>query len=735
MLNGASHPYTPATFQSVSASCQINLPPVNSDKSVWTEHKSMDGKTYYYNTETKQSSWEKPDDLKSPAEQMLSKCPWKEYKSDNGKAYYYNSQTKESRWTKPKELEDLEGEPVGTPVIIKIIMGNALSRSSITNVTDCRTSEVGAPCAVNAPTLQPDSAAVMATMMMEMPVMMPITTVLEEQMSQVPMHVAEVSAEAPVNSTEEAVGMEASASNDASKDERPELVKKTYKWNTKEEAKQAFKELLKEKGVSSNASWEQAMKMIINDPRYSALPKLSEKKQAFNAYKVQTEKEEKEEARLKYKESKETYQRFLENHEKMTSTTRYKKAEQMFAELDVWSTVPERDRLEIYEDVLFYLAKKEKEQAKQLRKRNWEALKNILDNMANVTYRTTWSEAQQYLLDNPTFAEDEELQNMDKEDALICFEEHIRALEKEEEDEKQKTLLRERRRQRKNRESFQKFLDELHDHGQLHSMSAWMEMYPTVSSDIRFANMLGQPGSTPLDLFKFYVEDLKARYHDEKRIIKDILKDKNFLVEVNTSFEDFGSVISSDKRAMTLDAGNIKLAFNSLLEKAEAREREREKEEARKMKRKEATFKSMLKQATPALEPEATWEGVRERFLKESAFEDVTLESERKRIFKDFMHVLEHECQHHHSKTKKHSKKSKKHHRKRSRSRSRSRSVSMPRHRTGQAPSMAQFQINTYTHPIHLWRHFGGWDTSGSELSEGELEKRRRTLLEQLDAP
>lgn len=81
----------------------------------------------------------------------------------------------------------------------------------------------------------------------------------------------------------------------------------------------------------------------------------------------------------------------------------------------------------------------------------------------------------------------------------------------------------------------------------------------------------------------------------------------------------------------------------------------------------------MLKQATPPLEPETTWEGVRlsiqyavaclfcfdctkyhvivlcvlwwfqirERFLKESAFEDVTLESERKRIFKDFMHVLE----------------------------------------------------------------------------------------------
>uniref|UniRef100_A0A674MIP6 Pre-mRNA-processing factor 40 homolog A n=1 Tax=Takifugu rubripes TaxID=31033 RepID=A0A674MIP6_TAKRU len=644
--------------------CEVLL----NTKSVWTEHKSMDGKTYYYNTETKQSTWEKPDDLKSPAEQMLSKCPWKEYKSDTGKPYYYNSQTKESRWTKPKELEDLEGKEM--------------------------TTETAAPAAITAPAVQAEStASVVAVMEAE-----PTVAVSEEVVSQ-----ATATLTAEVKAADAPVAAE----------ERPELQKKTYKWNTKEEAKQAFKELLKEKGVSSNSSWEQAMKLIINDPRYSALPKLSEKKQAFNAYKVQTEKEEKEEARIKYKESKETFQRFLENHEKMTSTTRYKKAEQMFAEVEVWSCVPERDRLEIYEDVLFYLAKKEKEQAKQLRKRNWEALKNILDNMANVTYRTTWSEAQQYLLDNPTFAEDEELQNMDKEDALICFEEHIRALEKEEEEEKQKTLLRERRRQRKNREGFQKFLDELHDHGQLHSMSSWMEMYPSLSSDIRFANMLGQPGSTPLDLFKFYVEDLKARYHDEKRIIKDILKDKSFPVEINTNFEDFGSVISSDKRATTLDAGNIKLAFNSLLEKAEAREREREKEEARKMKRKEAAFKNMLKQATPPLEPETAWESVRDRFLKESAFEDITLEAERKRIFKDFMHVLEHECQHHHSKTKKHSKKSKKHHRKRSRSRSVG----------GSDPKCRRHDLA------------GGWDTSGSELSEGELEKRRRTLLEQLDAP
>ncbi|XP_025914067.1 pre-mRNA-processing factor 40 homolog A isoform X1 [Apteryx rowi] len=805
-----THPVVCAAQQTTTTNSSVNEEH-SKQKSTWTEHKSPDGRTYYYNTETKQSTWEKPDDLKTPAEQLLSKCPWKEYKSDSGKPYYYNSQTKESRWAKPKELEDLEAmikaeENSSKPEESTPTTAASAAAAEVTNTTTTATTAAETAAAVTTTTATPAAAA--ATEAETTAAASgaenesTATAASEDQGQQATAAAAgqEQSGEAAANAAEDSSKQEASGDAAPKKEEEDaQPVKKTYTWNTKEEAKQAFKELLKEKRVPSNASWEQAMKMIINDPRYSALAKLSEKKQAFNAYKVQTEKEEKEEARSKYKEAKESFQRFLENHEKMTSTTRYKKAEQMFGEMEVWNAISERDRLEIYEDVLFFLSKKEKEQAKQLRKRNWEALKNILDNMANVTYCTTWSEAQQYLMDNPTFAEDEELQNMDKEDALICFEEHIRALEKEEEEEKQKSLLRERRRQRKNRESFQIFLDELHEHGQLHSMSSWMELYPTISSDIRFTNMLGQPvfssGSTALDLFKFYVEDLKARYHDEKKIIKDILKDKGFVVEVNTSFEDFVTVISSTKRATTLDAGNIKLAFNSLLEKAEAREREREKEEARKMKRKESAFKSMLKQATPPIELDAVWEDIRDRFVKEPAFEDITLESERKRIFKDFMHVLEHECQHHHSKNKKHSKKSKKHHRKRSRSRSgtesedddshskkkrqrsESRSVSdrsssaesersykkskkhkkkskkrrhksdspesdierekdrKDRERESEKDRARQRSESKHKSPTKKrpGKDSGNWDTSGSELSEGELEKQRRTLLEQLD--
>ena len=36
------------------------------------------------------------------------------------------------------------------------------------------------------------------------------------------------------------------------------------------------------------------------------------------------------------------------------------------------------------------------------------------------------------------------------------------------------------------------------------------------------------------------------------------------MVELSTTFEEFATAISVDKRASTLDAGNIKLTFNSV---------------------------------------------------------------------------------------------------------------------------------------------------------------------------
>lgn len=353
----------------------------------------------------------------------------------------------------------------------------------------------------------------------------------------------------------------------AKKDDKSGGDNSTVQFKDKREAIEAFKELLRDRNVPSNANWDQCVKIISKDPRYNAFKNLNERKQTFNAYKTQKLKDEREESRLRAKKAKEDLEQFLMSSDKMNSQMKYFRCEEVFASNRTWTAVPEQDRRDIYEDCIFNLAKREKEEARLLKKRNMKVLGELLESMTSITYATTWSEAQVMLLDNAAFKNDVTLLGMDKEDALIVFEEHIRTLEKEEEEEREREKKRLKRQQRKNRDGFLALLDSLHEEGKLTSMSLWVELYPIISADIRFSAMLGQNGSTPLDLFKFYVENLKARFHDEKKIIREILKEKQFVVQAKTSFEDFATVVCEDKRSASLDAGNVKLTYNSLLEK------------------------------------------------------------------------------------------------------------------------------------------------------------------------
>ncbi|XP_052247261.1 pre-mRNA-processing factor 40 homolog A-like isoform X2 [Dreissena polymorpha] len=683
-------------------------------KSPWTEHKAPDGRTYYYNQVSKQSSWEKPKDLQTDTELLLSRCPWKEYKSDTGKVYYHNSVTKESRWTKPKELEELEAS---------IAKQREAEKGSGDATEEAPKVEAAKPLSTIEQAMQATLASI------ELP---PPPTAVAAQVKQ--------------------PEKESSESSSESEEEKPQQKKQMpLKFRNKKEAMDAFKALLKEKKVPSTASWENAMKLIVNDPRYGALKHLNERKQAFNEYKTQRVKEEKEEARLRAKQAKEDLEKFLLRHEKMTSAVKYWKADSMFSDYEEWQSVHDRDRRDLFDDVIHMLEKREKEEAKTLRKRNIKVFSEILDSMPNLTYGTTWSEAQQMLLDNPRFTEDPDLQNMDKEDALVCFEEHIRMLEQENDDEKERERRRVKRQQRKNREGFLVLLDELHEQGRLNSMSLWMDLFHIVSSDLRFQQMLGQPGSTPLDLFKFYVEDLKARFHDEKKIVKEILRDKGFFIEVNTSFEDFSNIIADDRRANTLDTGNIKLTYNSLIEKAEAREKDRLKEEARKLRKLETSFKNMLGDADPPIEENQKWEEIRPRFESKPAFEAISLESERQRLYKEFQVAMEEACVH----LPKHSrkKKSKKHKGRRSRSRSKSVDYSdedaSSRHKSKKSKktrsrsasvSHSEAEKEDKSSRKHKkktkkkkYKGGSGYSSEG-DMSADELEKQRRLLLQQLEA-
>lgn len=67
---------------------------------------------------------------------------------------------------------------------------------------------------------------------------------------------------------------------------------------------------------------------------------------------------------------------------------------------------------------MFNLAKREKEEAKVMKKRNMKKLAEVLDAMTNIQYSTTWQAAQQMLLDNHSFANDAHLLG---NCVLFCF--------------------------------------------------------------------------------------------------------------------------------------------------------------------------------------------------------------------------------------------------------------------------------------------------------------------------
>lgn len=413
--------------------------------------------------------------------------------------------------------------------------------------------------------------------------------------------------------------------------------------------------LLREKSVSSSSSWENAIKLMEPDPRFESVRSLPNRKFIFNEYKQQKAKEEKEEQRLKAKKAKEELEYFLNTDPRVTSSMRYRQACEEFASVDLWKAVPDEERHDIFEDVMLEVKKREDDKARESRKRNREVLRDILDAIPDITGQTTWLKAQQYLLQNEVFMKDPYIHSMDKLDALEVFTEYIEQLEDEEKEERRRERKERAKQERENRFAFVRFLDELHAAGHLTSISKWQNLYQTISSDPRYIALLSQPlsGSTALDLFKFYVEDLKARYEDEKQIINEILKARNFNITLDTTFVDFATFVSEDERSANLDGGNLKMIFERLAEKERDKERLRMRQimdERRKLE--QALFSVLAKHIDDDDEIDLDWTTVRALICDEPAFKSIEKEEDRIDMFKNYLNSMHDTCMHHHKKPK-----------------------------------------------------------------------------------
>ncbi|BDA46960.1 Transcription elongation regulator 1 [Coccomyxa sp. Obi] len=96
------------------------------EASAWIAHKAGDGQVYYYNTLTNESTWEKPEGYKGDASkasaqpkplatQLIKGTDWSEVVCEDGKKYFYNTTTLETSWTVPPEVEAVRGRQPQVP--------------------------------------------------------------------------------------------------------------------------------------------------------------------------------------------------------------------------------------------------------------------------------------------------------------------------------------------------------------------------------------------------------------------------------------------------------------------------------------------------------------------------------------------------------------------------------------------------------------------------------------------
>lgn len=144
---------------------------------------------------------------------------------------------------------------------------------------------------------------------------------------------------------------------------------------------------------------------------------------------------------------------------------------------------------------------------REMKTRNLQSLGSLIRQL-NITVSTRWRAAHDMILSSPDFRSDPDLEKVETLDILAVYDDYSRLLEREHEEELRKSKVDIVRRNRKARDAFKALLTDLQNSGDLTRLSKWKETHPKIKDDPRYIELLGLPGSSPIDLWMDAVDDL-----------------------------------------------------------------------------------------------------------------------------------------------------------------------------------------------------------------------------------
>ncbi|KAJ1955867.1 U1 snRNP protein [Linderina pennispora] len=540
--------------------------------SAWTEYTSPDGRAYYYNRETRVTSWEKPDELKTPQERA---SVWKEYAKD-GKPYWYNTVTKKSTWTRPVELAPASTAPAPAP----------------------------APAPV--PVLVP------------MPVPVPAIV--------------------PALATEPVKPGPQSAVPNSQPPYQPKKSNR-LEFQTTEEAEKAFMDMLHAHGVTGNWTWQQTVRTVSKDPMYHALRSAQERRDAFDRYIDRTLEKEREERRQRQKKQREDFNAMMSTLP-ISEYTRFSKVAKVAANHPAMQAVErESDQMRLFDEYMDEYRHKLKEER---RKTKAKQMQEVAEFLSQVTISTKWEDMKKKLVERfqdslmPVVRSDDQrvpldtlhLQTdasaVDPEagltmlDLIDVFERAMSEAEQRDSEQRRREKEAMFREERIRRDRFRELLRE--NKAKITPVMTWKEFFPLIRTDPRYTEMLGQSGSTPLELFWDEVELLNEdMYHDRKKL-EAIMRDRGFRVLIDTPLSEVEK-FARDHTTMAMD--NLTYIHEQLMLKAVRRKEEEEERNERHRRRLLDDFKYALYYLDPPISADTTWEAVQAKVYALPEFKDV----------------------------------------------------------------------------------------------------------------
>ena len=330
----------------------------------------------------------------------------------------------------------------------------------------------------------------------------------------------------------------------------------------REELYQKFKEKLKTLGITVTWKWEDASRLLFNEPEWKAIRTFSEKRNLFNEYISELKNKEREEIYLKREKNKAKFRQLLSEDNTINSDSTYTEAMSRLSYDERWRAVDEKEREDVFEDYIDLIYKKEEDEWKKEREVKKKLFIEKL-RFKKIKSDAIWKNICIEFKDDPVFA------TMEKIDRIQAFADYITSLEA---DEKREKKEKEKYQGYLNREKFRELLQISVEEKRLNIDTKWKDFVSEIKDREEYLNMLGQEGSTPLELFQDKKYELKKDYKKVKKIFKEIITKNKIEIKYHISFEEFDNLISGYREGKIISIDMKKLLYEHIKKKLEEKE-------------------------------------------------------------------------------------------------------------------------------------------------------------------